>query len=152
MYGTNAYCKTVRHCSRTLIGKMSIILKHADYQSNKMPYLRVSSFLFTILLCNNNPCDQTRRLQVVPKEKLMRNLLSVAPPIKSKVMHSWSFGIAYYSYAIALSHTMDTWDPKKNTILVITKARDNKLVVFTRQLAEWLIFTPQYGKKNPFIV
>ncbi|OAD06835.1 hypothetical protein MUCCIDRAFT_130824, partial [Mucor lusitanicus CBS 277.49] len=37
-------------------------------------------------------------------------------------------------------------------ILVITKARDNKLVVFTRQLAEWLIFTPQYGKKNPFIV
>ncbi|KAF1797870.1 ATP-NAD kinase-like domain-containing protein [Mucor lusitanicus] len=82
----------------------------------------------------------------------MRNLLSVAPPIKSKVMHSWSFGIAYYSYAIALSHTMDTWDPKKNTILVITKARDNKLVVFTRQLAEWLIFTPQYGKKNPFIV
>lgn len=47
---------------------------------------------------------------------------------------------------------MDTWDPEKNTVLVITKAKDNKLVAFTRQLAEWLIFTPQFGKKNPFIV
>ncbi|KAI8641225.1 ATP-NAD kinase-like domain-containing protein [Parasitella parasitica] len=47
---------------------------------------------------------------------------------------------------------MDTWDPKNNGILVMTKAKDNTLVSFTRQLAEWLIFTPRFGKKNPFIV
>lgn len=34
----------------------------------------------------------------------------------------------------------------------MTKARDNKLVTFTQHLAEWLIFTPRFGKKNPFIV
>lgn len=113
--------------------------------------LYVSLLFFAILLCNNQ-CDQTRIIQVVPKEKLIRNPLSVALPIKSKVMHPSSFGITYYSCAIALSHAMDTWDPKKNTILVITKARDNRLVAFTRQLAEWLIFTPQFGKKNPFVV
>ncbi|KAI9483579.1 MAG: ATP-NAD kinase-like domain-containing protein [Benjaminiella poitrasii] len=46
----------------------------------------------------------------------------------------------------------NTWNPEKNTILVITKAKDNRLVYFTKQLAEWLIFTPRFGKKNPFIV
>ena len=31
-------------------------------------------------------------------------------------------------------------------IMVITKARDNKLVTLTRELAEWLLATPRYGK------
>ncbi|GAA5805595.1 hypothetical protein HPULCUR_011115 [Helicostylum pulchrum] len=44
------------------------------------------------------------------------------------------------------------WNPAQNTILVITKARDNRLVSFTQQLAEWLIFTERYGKANPFTV
>lgn len=44
------------------------------------------------------------------------------------------------------------WNPENNTILVITKAKDNKLVTFTRQLVEWLIFTPRFGKQHPFIV
>lgn len=44
------------------------------------------------------------------------------------------------------------WNPTKNTILVITKARDNRLISFTQQLAEWLIFTERYGKANPFTV
>lgn len=52
----------------------------------------------------------------------------------------------------ALTAENDTWNPNNNNILVITKARDNKLVTFTRQLAEWLIFTPRFGKQNPFIV
>lgn len=45
-----------------------------------------------------------------------------------------------------------SWNPENNTILVITKARDNRLVTFTRQLAEWLIFTPRFNKIHPFIV
>lgn len=45
-----------------------------------------------------------------------------------------------------------TWDPKKNSILILTKARDNTLVTFTQHLVEWLIFTPRFGKKNPFVV
>jgi hypothetical protein len=44
------------------------------------------------------------------------------------------------------------WNPDKNSIMVLTKARDNNLVIFTRQLAEWLIFTPRFGRKHPFIV
>ncbi|KAI8888027.1 ATP-NAD kinase, partial [Backusella circina FSU 941] len=44
------------------------------------------------------------------------------------------------------------WDCHKDTILVVTKAKDNKLVKFTRELAEWLIFTPRFGKKHPFTV
>ncbi|KAK1090534.1 NAD(+) kinase [Friedmanniomyces endolithicus] len=31
-------------------------------------------------------------------------------------------------------------------VMVITKARDNTLVSLTRQLAEWLLATPRYGK------
>jgi hypothetical protein len=42
------------------------------------------------------------------------------------------------------------WDCHKDTILVVTKAKDNKLVKFTQELAEWLIFTPRFGKKHPF--
>ena len=46
----------------------------------------------------------------------------------------------------------NAWDPQKDTILIVTKARDNKLVSFTIQLAEWLIFTPRFGQKYPFKV
>ena len=31
------------------------------------------------------------------------------------------------------------------TIMIVTKARDNKLVYLTRELAEWLLKTPRYG-------
>jgi hypothetical protein len=55
-------------------------------------------------------------------------------------------------FTVAVHHLQDGWNPDKNSILVITKARDNKLVTFTQQLAEWLIFTPRFGKKNPFVV
>ncbi|KAG1445576.1 hypothetical protein G6F56_009863 [Rhizopus delemar] len=44
------------------------------------------------------------------------------------------------------------WDPQKDTIIIVTKARDNRLIDFTLQLAEWLIFTPRFGKKHPFRV
>ncbi|KAI8365965.1 ATP-NAD kinase-like domain-containing protein [Radiomyces spectabilis] len=44
------------------------------------------------------------------------------------------------------------WNATKDTIIIITKARDNKLVRYTRQLTEWLILTPRYGKKHPFTV
>ncbi|KAI7906454.1 ATP-NAD kinase-like domain-containing protein [Cokeromyces recurvatus] len=54
--------------------------------------------------------------------------------------------------AISQKYSDNTWDPEKNTVLVITKAKDDRLVYITRQLAEWLIFTPRFGKKNPFIV
>lgn len=59
-------------------------------------------------------------------------------------------------YLLSTMSTLDAsqqpWNPNKNTILIITKARDNKLVTFTQQLTEWLIFTPRFGKKNPFTV
>ncbi|KAI8979645.1 ATP-NAD kinase-like domain-containing protein [Mycotypha africana] len=42
--------------------------------------------------------------------------------------------------------------PEQETILIITKAKDNKLVPFTRQLVEWLISTPRFGKEHPFTV
>lgn len=59
----------------------------------------------------------------------------------------------YLENKIAVNHLdQDGWNPDRNSILVVTKARDNKLVIFTQQLAEWLIFTPRFGKKNPFIV
>ncbi|KPI43669.1 NAD(+) kinase [Cyphellophora attinorum] len=32
------------------------------------------------------------------------------------------------------------------TIMIVTKARDNSLVHLTRELAEWLLSTPRYGK------
>lgn len=39
-----------------------------------------------------------------------------------------------------------------NTILIVTKARENRLVRYTRKLAEWLIVTPRFDKKHPFVV
>lgn len=43
------------------------------------------------------------------------------------------------------------WKPdQENTIMIITKARDNHLVVYTRQLVEWLILN--YGDKGPLNV
>ncbi|KAG2196401.1 hypothetical protein INT47_012905 [Mucor saturninus] len=53
---------------------------------------------------------------------------------------------------VASHQQHSTWDPDKNSILILTKARDNKLVTFTQHLVEWLIFTPRFGKKNPFVV
>lgn len=53
---------------------------------------------------------------------------------------------------VAIVEEKEAWNPEHDTILVITKARDNKLVHFTRQLAEWLIFTPRFGKETPFTV
>ncbi|KAI8969669.1 ATP-NAD kinase-like domain-containing protein [Pilobolus umbonatus] len=44
------------------------------------------------------------------------------------------------------------WDPSKNNLIVITKAKDNQLVSFTKNLAEWLIFTPRFGREHPFVV
>ncbi|KAL0076832.1 ATP-NAD kinase-like domain-containing protein [Phycomyces blakesleeanus] len=44
------------------------------------------------------------------------------------------------------------WDKTKETILIITKARENKLVCYTRQITEWLVTTPRFDKKYPFIV
>ena len=32
------------------------------------------------------------------------------------------------------------------TIMIITKARDNMLVTLTRELTQWLLATPRYGK------
>lgn len=32
------------------------------------------------------------------------------------------------------------------TVMIVTKARDNRLVFLTRELAEWLLSTPRYGK------
>lgn len=32
------------------------------------------------------------------------------------------------------------------TIMIVTRARDNRLVLLTRQLAEWLLATPRYGQ------
>ncbi|KAF3922460.1 hypothetical protein AA313_de0207135 [Arthrobotrys entomopaga] len=32
-------------------------------------------------------------------------------------------------------------------VMIVTKARDNSLVVLTREVAEWLMKTPRYGKK-----
>uniref|UniRef100_A0A093VV14 NAD(+) kinase n=2 Tax=Talaromyces marneffei TaxID=37727 RepID=A0A093VV14_TALMA len=32
------------------------------------------------------------------------------------------------------------------TVMIVTKARDNRLVYLTRELAEWLLSTPRYGK------
>jgi NAD+ kinase len=32
------------------------------------------------------------------------------------------------------------------TVMIVTRARDNKLVCQTRELAEWLLSTPRYGK------
>ncbi|CAO3672165.1 unnamed protein product [Rhizopus microsporus] len=46
----------------------------------------------------------------------------------------------------------EEYDPSKDTILIISKARDRKVVEFTIELAEWLIFTPQFGKEHPFTV
>ncbi|KAI8327903.1 ATP-NAD kinase-like domain-containing protein [Choanephora cucurbitarum] len=47
---------------------------------------------------------------------------------------------------------MHYWDSSKNGILIVTKAKDNRLVLFTRQLVEWLLFTPDFVKKFPFVV
>ncbi|OBZ85170.1 NAD(+) kinase [Choanephora cucurbitarum] len=47
---------------------------------------------------------------------------------------------------------MHRWDSSKNGILIVTKAKDNRLVLFTRQLVEWLLFTPDFVKKFPFAV
>ncbi|KAI8372092.1 ATP-NAD kinase-like domain-containing protein [Blakeslea trispora] len=47
---------------------------------------------------------------------------------------------------------MHPWDSAKNQIVIVTKAKDNRLVSFTRQLVEWLLFTPRFGKKFPFVV
>ncbi|KAI9323680.1 ATP-NAD kinase-like domain-containing protein [Dichotomocladium elegans] len=40
----------------------------------------------------------------------------------------------------------------EGSICVITKAHDRGLVCLTRQLAEWLITTPRFGKEHPFTV
>ncbi|KAI9710028.1 MAG: NAD(+) kinase [Chrysothrix sp. TS-e1954] len=34
------------------------------------------------------------------------------------------------------------------TVMIVTKARDNQLVTYTRELTEWLIQTPRYGGQN----
>ncbi|KAI9276591.1 ATP-NAD kinase-like domain-containing protein [Sporodiniella umbellata] len=44
------------------------------------------------------------------------------------------------------------WLPEKDTIIIVTKARDNKLVDLTFELSKWLIFTPRFGKTHPFKV
>ncbi|CEI85539.1 hypothetical protein RMCBS344292_00001 [Rhizopus microsporus] len=46
----------------------------------------------------------------------------------------------------------EKYNPSKDTILIISKARDRKVVEFTIELAEWLIFTPRFGKEHPFTV
>lgn len=38
------------------------------------------------------------------------------------------------------------------TIMIVTKARDNKLVYLTRELTEWLLKTPRYGSELGVIV
>ncbi|GAM39431.1 NAD kinase [Talaromyces pinophilus] len=38
------------------------------------------------------------------------------------------------------------------TVMIVTKARDNRLVFLTRELAEWLLSTPRYGKDTGIIV
>ncbi|KAG0172550.1 NAD(+) kinase, partial [Apophysomyces sp. BC1021] len=44
------------------------------------------------------------------------------------------------------------WSSSKDTILIITKAYDNRLVGYTRHLVEWLILTPRFGINYPFTV
>ncbi|KAI9243395.1 ATP-NAD kinase-like domain-containing protein [Phascolomyces articulosus] len=51
----------------------------------------------------------------------------------------------------SIKHTLK-WEDYMDTILIITKAYDNQLVTYTRQVAEWIITTQSSGKGETFTV
>ncbi|KAI8145603.1 ATP-NAD kinase-like domain-containing protein [Fennellomyces sp. T-0311] len=51
-----------------------------------------------------------------------------------------------------LSHSRVKWQARNDTILIITKAGDSRLLGYTRALTEWLVTTPRFGKQYPFTV
>ncbi|KAI9498918.1 ATP-NAD kinase-like domain-containing protein [Zychaea mexicana] len=51
-----------------------------------------------------------------------------------------------------LSKARVKWRHNSDTILIVTKAKDHRLLRYTRCLAEWLIATPRFGKQHPFTV
>lgn len=69
--------------------------------------------------------------------------------LQEKISYVYSTSLNLFCYTVK---SRILWHPSMDTIIIITKARDNRLVRYTRRLVEWLISTRRFGKEYPFTV